>query len=158
MARKKRNRLVPVMMQDIIGGQEYLNMRVSVDGQMWLKIVRFFGQPFIEKDGDGKKSWWIKTSEGVLSITDLGMNPNRFHNQHRVFRYTERNLSQLRYLVDTNDIALYLELIRVVDIDEVLLRMLEESYRFDAELDDYISNPDGRPPNDHFDEMYYEEY
>ncbi len=124
----------PVTLDQIIGGQPYIHVGVARDGEMWIEHHTFLGQPF---KGWGEL-WCLKTKKraAAIFVTDYGLNPNHRYNNHRVFRHNHNNLQLLERLVRDQNVAEYLKLIGVKNIEGAILKMKEARRAWDALEDD----------------------
>ena len=142
MGLRKLNRLTPVMMDDIVAGQTYIRVIVDVYGWMRLSYQVFYGRAFKDK-AIVVDSWWIRISENgravqVQSLTDMGMDPSHFHNDHRTFRNTGKNEQKLNDLVERQALAEYLTLIGYSDPKDEVAKIKvqgEDHRRFARVLD-----------------------
>ena len=161
MSQKRKNRLVPIMMDLIVGGQPYIEMVVCMDGNMFLSHHTFLGQPYKRPESCeyNKGTWKIKATnkrhQKEKYATDLGVAPGAQYNSHRVFRHTGRNLIALQDLVRRQALREYLELIGEDNIDQRIedmrghvpyvpsLESLDDLESFDDEGQDLARDLDG---------------
>ena len=149
VSQKRKNCLVPVLMNELVGGQTYIEMTVCMDGEMYLDYFVVKGQPF--KDHESKINrglWKFRTySRSVREryATDSGVNPARQYNSNRVFRHTGRNVTALEDLVRRQALREYLELIKQSRIEERIESMRLYAAQPEDYLDDFESFDDEGP-------------
>lgn len=165
MSLKKKNRLTPVKLKDLIAGQTYLYMIVCLDGQMILDKKVFYGRPqkyrdYLHTIAGGsflRSSWMIQTRHQRAKnperdqltnfdfASSMGMSQDGRYsdNYHRIFRYTMRNEQLLKKLAERQAFVEYLSLIGVKDVAEALARKargaetMEELNYMDDHFDDF---------------------
>ncbi len=112
----------PVTLDQLVGGQHYIHVGVSLGGMMWMTIFVFCGQPIGERklgcNRQKIRGKVLSSSRWILSFHDgdtqyagdSGLLPRK-HNNHRVFRATTRNHALLTDLVERGALVEYLTLI-----------------------------------------------
>lgn len=127
----------PLALSDVVGGQFYINVKVSLRGEMMIEYLVFCGKPFKSEFMKSIRLIRAKSSHGFTyepSTKDLGLEPTK-HNEHRVFRFTEQNRRILKKLVEGQNIKGYLDLIGASNDTETIIcqytRQAEEDQDWD---------------------------
>lgn len=136
-------RCKPITIKEVIGGQRYIRVGVTMDGQLWITSLVFCGRPFNKKwkTINGSSAWiqvkkktsnWTYLSDigekSCVSVEDCGLDPKRRLTRGRTFRFNGRNQAILEDLVAQQDIAGYLKLIGIQD-PQSTIEMMEAEYK-----------------------------
>jgi hypothetical protein len=145
MSLKKRNRLVPVMMEDIVAGQIYIRISVDIYGGMSLCKMVFHGKPFKSTTRLTRGSWYMGSPGWSFvfteaSLGDAGAVVGKQYNYHRLFRFNVRNEARLRQMVENQSLAEYLRLIGFADAEseiQKIKRDADECDYWDSAFDEF---------------------
>lgn len=138
MSLKRKNRVVPVMMKDIVGGQAYIRIGVTMHGHMWFEPIVLVGHPSKNDEGGPvtRKLWKIQRHNPFVHffgerhteefVASLGMDPDMIYNYHRTFRYTTKSQRILQDLVSRQALSEYLRFIGFQNPTDVIAQLREQ--------------------------------
>jgi len=146
MSTKRKNRLVPVTMHEVSGGQTYIEASVDVHGRIHLQHHKFHGHPrrYVESGQKSMRKYWVMNKQSSYNfgpkkrsqfMADCGMDPNMVCNYHRTFRHTVKNEWALQDIVRRQALDEYLTLIGIENVEAEMDRIEERSASFALEMD-----------------------